>query len=183
MNYSIAPLCEILNDFVQNFLRYSEKSWVYIDFYHSFGRGMLFYLSDQSKIYQKYRNHYSAPLCEILNYSIKNFLRYIEISWFYVDFTHSFGRGISSTKAINLIFKRNRAIIIIHNPTKFHWNRSRTFWDNLTTHTDRHIHTHPDTYTRTKIIPVQKQSFWASLLNLLYFFPFVLKLFIKNVFN
>ena len=120
VNYHIAPLYEILNDSIENFWRYSEKSWFYVDFNHSFGQGMLFYQSDQSKIYQKYRNHHSAPLCEILNHSIKNFLRYIETSWLYVDFNHSFGRGISSTKAINLIFGRNRAFIIIHHPAKFH---------------------------------------------------------------
>ena len=28
-------------------------------------------------------------------------------------------------------------------------------------HTDRHTHRHTDTYTRMKMIPVQKQSFWA----------------------
>ena len=65
VNYHIAPLYEILNDIIENFWRYSEISWFYVDFNHSFGQGMLFYHNDKSKINQKYKNHHIAPLCEI----------------------------------------------------------------------------------------------------------------------
>ena len=130
---------------------------------------MLFYQSDKSKIYQNYRNDHIAPLCEISNDSIENFLRYSEKSWFYVDFNHSFGRGMLFYQPINLIFERNRAIIIIHHPAKFHENRSRTFWDNRTTHThrqtdrqtDTHRHIHADeknTCPKTKFLGQVKSS-------------------------
>ena len=45
-------------------------------------------------------NHHSAPLCEISNNAIENFLKYIEISWFYVDSNHSFGEVCSSTNRL-----------------------------------------------------------------------------------
>ena len=72
-----------------------------------------------------------------------------------------------SNEPIHPIFERNLSFMIIHHPAKFHQNRSRTFWDNRATHTHRQKYTHTDrnthtdTYTLMKIIPVQKQSFWA----------------------
>ena len=69
-------------------------------------------------------------------------MRYLEICRFYVDFNHSFGQGLRSIDAINLIFERNRDFIIINRPAKFHENRLRTFWVNRVTdrHTHRQIH-------------------------------------------
>ena len=61
------------------------------------------------------------------------------------DFNIFNGRGMHSTNPIDLIFERNRDIIIIHHPAKFHQNRSRTFWDNRPTH-----HTHTDRHTDTQ---------------------------------
>ena len=103
---------------------------------------MPFYQSDWSKIYKKCMNHHSAPWCEISNNWIENFLRYSEISWFYVDFNHSFGQGMLFYRPIDLIFERNRDFVIIHHPAKFHENRLRTFWDNRVTDTHTHRHTH-----------------------------------------
>ena len=44
---------EISNYYIKKLLRYSEISWFYVDFNHSFGRGMLFYQNDKSKISKK----------------------------------------------------------------------------------------------------------------------------------
>ena len=111
-------------------------------FWPLFWARFAFYQCDWSEIYQKCINDYSAPWYEILKNSIENLLRYLEICHFYVDFHYSFGRGLRSINAINLIFERNRAIIIIHHPAKFQENRSRTFWVNRVIHTqtDRQIH-------------------------------------------
>ena len=136
---------------------------------------MLFYQSDWSKIYKKCMNHHSAPWCEISNNWIENFLRYSEISWFYVDFNHSFGQGMLFYQPIDLIFERNRDFVIIHHPAKFHENRLRTFWDNRVTdrHTDRHTDTQTDRdrqidrqmhvgYTLYVIIPPSVLCFYQS---------------------
>ena len=124
-------------------------------FWPLFWARFAFYQCDWSEIYQKCINDYCAPWYEILKNSIENLLRYLEICRFYVDFNHSFGQGLRSINAINLIFERNRDFIIIHRPAKFHENRLRTFWVN------RRTDTHTDRYTPMKIIPLQKQSFWA----------------------
>ena len=144
VNHHIAPICEISNDSIDNFLRYNGNSWFHVNISLSFGRGMQIYLSDRAEFFKYFVNCHIAPLCEISNDSMKNCLRYNEKSWFYVDFNHSFGRGMLFYRPIDLIVERNRAIIIIHHPAKFHWNRSRTFWDNRTIHTqtDRHTHRH-----------------------------------------
>ena len=52
---------------------------------------------------------------------------------------------------------------VVHHPAKFDQNRSRTF-DIIERQTHRHK---TDTMTPMKIIPVQKQSFWARLLEIL----------------
>ena len=49
-------------------------------------------------------NHHSASLCEILNISIKNFLKYNGISSIYVNLNHSFGQGMLFYQAIDLKF-------------------------------------------------------------------------------
>ena len=145
----------LLNDKTQCFVKFLGirpiTFWFtrrYVNFNFIFGRGMRFFLSNWNKIYQKCVNYRIAPLCEISNDSIENFLRYSEKSWFYVDFNQSFGRGMLFYQPINLIFEKNWAIVIIHHPAKFHENRSRTFWDNRKIHThtdrqtDRHTHRH-----------------------------------------
>ena len=72
-------------------------------------------------------------------------MRYLELCRFCVSFDHSFGRGLRSIDAINLIFKRNRAIIIMHYLAKFQENRLRTFLVN------RYTATQTDTLTDTQI--------------------------------
>ena len=111
-------------------------------FWPLFWARFAFYQYDWSEIYQKCINHYSAPSYEILKNSIENLLRYSEICRFYVDFNHSFGRGLRSINAIDIIFKRNLYFIIIHHPAKFHQNRSRTFWVNRVLHRQTDTHTH-----------------------------------------
>ena len=119
----------------------------------------VFYQCNWSEIDQKCIKYYSAPWYEIIKTSIENLLRYLEICRFYVDFNHSFVRGLRSINAIDLIFERNLYFIIIHLPTKFYQNRSRTFWVN--SESDTQTDTQTDRYTPMKIIPLQKQSFWA----------------------
>ena len=89
-------------------------------FWPLFWARFAFYQCDWSEIYQKCINDYCAPWYEILKNSIENLLRYLEICRFYVDFNHSFGQGLRSINAINLIFERNLYFIIIHHPAKFH---------------------------------------------------------------
>ena len=91
----------------------------------------------------------------------------------YGNFNILNGRCMRSTGPIYLIFKRNRDIIIIHHPTKFNQNRSRTFWDNLGTdsQTHRHTYTHIDTQPRMKIKPLKKNFFGPGknhMLNMYY---------------
>ena len=64
------------------------------------------------EIYQKCINHYSAPWYEILKNSIENFPRYLEICRFYVDFNHSFGRGLRSINTIDLIIEKSLYFIL-----------------------------------------------------------------------
>ena len=135
-------------------------------FWPLFWARFAFYQCDWSEIYQKCINDYCAPWYEILKNSIENLLRYLEICRFYVDFNHSFGQGLRSINAINLIFERNRDFIIIHRPAKFHENRLRTFWVNRVTdrHTHRQIHADENnTSPKTKFLGEVKIPFLPNL--------------------
>ena len=94
VKYHSPSSCEILNKSIETFLGYSEKSWFYVDFNHFSGEVCSSTKAIDLFFYKKCMNHNIAPLCEISNKLIENFLRYKEISWVYVDFSLSFGRGM-----------------------------------------------------------------------------------------
>ena len=83
-------------------------------------------------------------------WNFKAFQRYFfniykEIRRFHVGYMISFGRGMHSIIAIDLIFEKNLSFIIIHHPAQYHENRSITFWfywkkKQNYRHTDTHTH-------------------------------------------
>ena len=64
-----------------------------------------------------------------------------------------------------LIFERIVSFTIVDHLLKFHQNWSRTFGDKSYKYGQTHRQTdrHTDTSTPMKLIPVQKQGFWARL--------------------
>ena len=75
------------------FWRYYEISWVYVDFNHYFWARYAFV---PNRLIWNCMNNHSAPLCEILNNSIKSFLKYKKL----VLWRTLLGKVCSFTKVI-----------------------------------------------------------------------------------
>ena len=73
-----------------------------------------------------------------------------------------------STKPIYHIFKKNMNSTFLHHPTKFHQNRSITFWDKVykDSQKDTHIDRHTDRYIHIdKNNSCQKTQFLGQVIS------------------
>ena len=104
VNYHIAPLYEFFTIPLRTFWDIAGKVGFMSILTILLGEVCSSTKAINLKLKKKFRDYQSSPLYEIFNYYIKNVLKHIEISWFYVDFNHSLiNWSISSFKEIELL--------------------------------------------------------------------------------